>query len=971
MSREDLVHGAVSGVGNVAGRMAAERVVDGLIGGDELPGAAAADGMHPYTADVITVVNMTKNNLQVIRRLNNVNAALSEGVRDRMAHYLQPMRVRRAFLGLDSERWSYRFPNLKDQSAIARTSRYYHTQNDQRFRELYVTCADFAINCYAHERTRVIKKMKIRRKNDQINNRKVFFIAQLLNMLYVIFDEFKTSANKTILVANLRQVMDMCQGIIDECEGGSKLWRSGGEAVSFPGTLQQISHTIHTTIKEYERPELPSPVEATESLIESLDHFSEASLMMSLSHMLDRHVPMNAVYLLKKMHHIAMLAESGDPLYEVLIEDECRARIMTRCRAISKLADSKRNLADHLYLELFSSITDATAKFNEKQMMYLMLVERDASRFDTPSHNRRELEPLLNAFRSDDAQQQAMLYRLFYFVTSDFRDLSYAVYDYNRIPSEFRQQSIRDLGLAPLSDLPSSVIGGEDTEHKSVDAAPYKPSIEAISSVAERVLAELNQVVATPVDRVNHRMQAFEKWVRESKEHPVGIVQQLASKPGLSRVLSEYQDGLIDMVACIKQIEKVVATLRVAVMLFKNLGQADINSLSGVIHSVIQVSEQAINQIAAVMRKLSRSGEHSYVNTLIQNTMYKGKRDANTKQWHDNLVRVNHYAMSALINQLAENTNLLKRALTRSPDDHLAVRIGLFVKGVESLFGMQLSLPPQLATLMQNQAIREMSGKEPVVAIPARMLDDIKQLLGRVQVAEPSESAREAADREKGEDSTAISALPPRGSTRELINAISRFLEYALRSYDNLKHSSTGKSRARQQIRHWLGELSFTLCPEDTVPDIVAKWFQLMTDRITQRRKKANLPLVTFDIKSFELHAALLLVPHLNLPVNMHRVSDDLLLPSSHQECLCLIERIAAGGLSKQQIKQLSQQLMFVLRADAFNQQTFTAQAWQQMVTPVDSPLVQQGLFAKTTQQTNPQIVQVRATGVGLRRRLA
>ncbi|MDF1655837.1 MAG: hypothetical protein P1U34_12065 [Coxiellaceae bacterium] len=912
MSRDEFVSGAINGAGSSVAGLAVQGVVAGLTDDGESKGGDVA----AYSADVLTVVNMTDYNHNIIIRLRNLSASLTEGARDRLLPYLQPVHIKKSFLGLNTQRWTFRGPNIKNQATVARTARYYHTHDDERFREIYVTTADYAINTFQHEQTRFKKKMHFRRKDEEMNNRKVFFVSQLMNMLYVIFDEYKTTGNKEEVIANLRNVLEFAQGVIDEAESGAKIWRSGGEPVSFSGTLQQISDLLHTSIREFQRPELPSPVEATENLIQSLDKFSEAGLVIFLSHLLSNTLPMNAIFLLKKIHHISRLAASGDPLYEVRMSVEQRQLIMRRCELIIRQDESKRSLADQLYVEVFEGVTLETGNFNEQQMFYQLLMEQDETRFDTPARNRRELEPLLNAFRSNDANEQVMLYRLLYFVSSDFRDLSYAVYDFNRIPTEFRQDALRDLGLSPTRDLTAMVSPDAEVEEKrssepEMEPAPRLDTMGKIRGGAKKVLSELDKMVETPVDHVNQRLKTFEKWIALNKKHAVGIVKLLSKKKGIDRVMEGYRVSLNDMVMRIKQLEKVVATLRVAVSLFKNLGQADINSLSGVVHSIIQVAEESIHAIQQTLDSLSRTGEHSYVNTIIQNTMNNGKRSKATKDWHNNLVRANLYRMSAMMVEMAENINELKRALTRAPDDHLALRIGLFLQGASALFGRQLSLPPRLLTLMQNHAMREVAGAEPVVTIPVKLLDEIKGYLAQVQAQVELEPEPEL-EMKHYEQKREI----PRKTTRELINNMSLFFDYALRSYHDFKQSDTGYKRAQDQVRNWLGELSFSIKEDDAVEDVLQRWFALLDKRIEQRRKKSRLPGVKFTLSSFEMHMLLLMSPYIKQPDDALSIDPSLALPQSQRELQTLINRLGAkGDVKSSQQKLIEQRLMLSLSA--------------------------------------------------------
>ncbi|MDF1759199.1 MAG: hypothetical protein P1U40_01540 [Coxiellaceae bacterium] len=918
MSRDEFVSGAINGVGSSVAGLAVQGVVAGLTDDTESKAEEAA----AYSADVLTVVNMTDYNRNIISRLRNLSASLTEGARDRLQPYLQPVHIKKSFLGLNTQRWTFRGPNIKNQATVARTARYYHTYDDERFREIYVTTADYAINTFQHEQTRFKKKMKLRRKEGEVNNRKVFFVSQLMNMLFVIFDEYKTTGNKEEIITNLRNVLEFAQGIIDEAGSGAIIWRSGGEPVSFSGTLQQISDLLHKSIKQFQRPELPSPVEATENLIQSLDKFSEASLVVFMSHLLTNTLPMNATYLLKKLHHIAGLAASGDPLYEVRMTAAQCQTIISRCTVIAKQDESKRRLSDQLYLEIFGCITPECTKYNEQQMVYKLLMERDEARFDTPAHNRRELEPLLNAFRSDDNDEQVMLFRLLYFVSSDFRDLSYAVYDFNRIPTEFRQDALRELGLSPTEGIEHKFITEPEAE-----PTPRLNTVSKMRRGAATVLSKLEKVVETPVDHVNQRLQTFEKWIELNEKYPVGIVKLLSKRKDIDRVMHGYRDSLNDMVMRVKQLEKVVATLRVAVSLFKNLGQADINSLSGVVHSIIQVAEESINAIQKTLNSLSRTGEHSYVNTIIQNTMEKGKRSKLTQAWHNNLVRANLYRMSAMMVDMAENINELKRALTRAPDDHLALRIGLFLQGASALFGHQLALPPRLLTLMQNHAMREISGSEPVVSIPASLLDEIKAYFNEVKEGGEPEPEPEfqpryglssrARDYQQNEvKEVKASDTIPRNSTRELINAISVFFDYSLRSYHDFKQSDTGYKRAQQQVRNWLGELSFSIREDDAVEDVLQRWFVLLQQRIQQRQKKSRLPGVKFNLSSFENFMLLLMSPYMDVPEYLMRIDGSITLPRDQRELQTLVNRLGVkGGVTSTQQKLIEQRLLLSLAA--------------------------------------------------------
>ncbi len=870
---------------------------------DSAVSTVADKGAQPYRADAVTVVNMTRFNRVVSQRLIDLTAVLSESARDRLQSYVNPVHVHRGFLNIGNQRWSYRFPNLKDQRTVARTSRYYHTQDDVLFREIYTTCADFAINCFAHERTRLKKRMIVGRKDEEINNRKVFFISQLLNILYVAFDEYKTSHNKADLLRNLRHILECCQGVVDECEGGEKLWRSGGETVSFPGTLRQISHMLHTTIRQHEQPDLPSPVEATESLIKSLDHFTEASLMMSLAHMLDKSLPMNAVFLLRKLHHVALLAQAGNPLYEIALTPDLIKTLMKRSTVIGRIKPQKRSLADQLYLELFSSVDVNSVKLNEKQMIYMMLCD-GAGDIDTPSHNRRELEPLLAAFRSKDHEEQAMLYQLLYFVGSDFKDMSYAVYDFNKIPTDFREASLRQLGLAPFSGLALQTVEGDD---HGID----EDTMGELSSRAEKMLQSLDRFIETPVDHVHARLNAFAQWVEKNKSTPVGIVRQLHANPGLTRVLSKYQAHVNNMIVQGKEIEKVLATLRVASSLFKNLSQADINSLSTVLHSILQVAEESINSIATSMRNLDRSSRDSYVNTVIQNTMRRGKRLRSTEQWHDNLVRVNHYSINSQLATLSMHINQLKRALTKAPDEHLAVRIGLFLKGASSLFGMQLALPDRMLTLLQNHAMRELSGQQAVVSMPVKMLDEIKLMLHEVKEGRVGESVE----------------MPKIHTNCDVVNGIEVFLAATLKIYSSNKKSDIGVARAREQINHWMSDIKQQLEQGSDPQKIIGRWLQLLSERVAQRRRRAARPGMSFGVGSFENIVMLMLMPYLDLPDAVRHEAGGYSLPKTVQECTRLISTLRnskAGGVALKD--SLLERLPFAIDANYMKLDEFVFQ---------------------------------------------
>ncbi|MDF1796186.1 MAG: hypothetical protein P1U63_06595 [Coxiellaceae bacterium] len=978
MSRDEFVSGALNGAGSSVAGLAVQGVVAGLT--DE--GESKAEEAAAYSADVLTVVNMTDYNHNIIRRLGDLSASFSEGARDRLQPYLQPVHIKKTFLGLNTERWTFRGPSLKNQATIARAERYYHTYDDERFRIIFVTIADYAINTFQHERTRLKNKLKFRRKDEEVNNRKVFFVSQLMNMLYVIFDEYKTTNNKDEAILNLKNVLEFSQGIIDEAESGEKIWRTGGEPVSFSGVLQQISDLLHTSIKKFQQPERPSPVKATESLIQILDRFSNASLVIFMSHVLSKPLPMNAIYLLKKIHHISELAKSGDPLYAIRVSTDQYQAIRARCYSIARRVESKRSLSDQLYMELFSEVDDETNNFNEQQMLYMMLFERDPEKFDTPARNRRELEPLLHAFRSEDRDEQAMLYRLLYFVGSDFRDLSYAVFDSNNLPTEFRKQALLDLGLAPTKSISHIMRSHGDKPVEEKNETKFSPSVplsstEAIRSGAKRVLRDLDGYVSDPVNHVNERGKLFDSWIDLSKTHHVGIAKLLSHKKEIQGVLKGYSAGLFKMVVQVKEIEKVVATLRVAVSLFKNLGQADINSLSAVVHSVLQVAERAIAGVRATLELLNRNGEHSYVNTIIQSTIKNGVRTKATEAWHDNLVRTQFYRMSAKLATIASNINHLKRALTQAPDEHIAVRINLFLKGVADLFDSPTVLSPHLLSMIQGHAMREISGSEPVVTIPAKLLDEIKDYLEQVQDETELEPEKEPDIKRYEEKNDVIesdkSVMPtgeiPKNTTRELINNMSLFFDYAVRSYHDFKQSDTGYKRAQEQVRNWLGELSFSIKEEDTIDDVLQRCFKLLDQRIQQRRKKSRLPGVKFNLSSFEIHMLLLMSPYIKQPDYMLQIDQSITLPQSQRELQALINRVGAkGDINASQQKLIQQRLLLSLAAlssraesvssrppsrdpghtqqhAAFDYDAFVSQPWDSMTmvaagrTPLSAPV--------------------------------
>lgn len=684
---------------------------------------------RPYVADALTVVNMTKNNRAVVGQLEVAVAGLSQGVKDKLQHYVRPVHVETSFLNILNQRWSYRFPNLKDQNIIHRTARYYNTSDDRFFREMYVTCADYAIRCHQNEMHRLKKQVKVGRKPAEINNRKILFITQLLNILYVTLSEFKVSNNRQVLINDLRVLLEFCHGVIDQAESGNRLWRNRGEPVSFVGTLRQISHAMSKKLKNLEKPVLPSPVDATKALIKSLDQFAESSLVMSLSHMLSNPVPMNISYLLKKMHYVSQLAQAGSAMYEIVISKSHRRYIQRRCLRIEKKNEARRSYAEQRFLSLFSSVGSDSITYNAEQMIYMMLIEKKSAKLDTPSRNRSELEPLLSAFRSHDDNEQAMLFDLLLFVSCDVRDFSHHVYKVDNIPSEYREKSLRELGLAPLKGLPGVADSG-DARDEADDTAD---SNQSTADQIKRMLQSLDQYLKQPVEQLFVPFSRFDSWVVSNKSVPIGIVRQLNERGDLSRVLYKYRDSLNDMLSQIKEVDKVIATLQVALKLFYNLSQADINSLSGVLMAVLQVVETALNRLCRSVKQLNRNTDDSYVSAIVRNTVHHGKRISMTAQWYDNLVRLNHYSTAAQVNKISSDINELKRALTRAPDDQLALRVGLFIRGVTSLFGVSIELPQRLLNMMQQHAIAEVADGDTIVGVPSKLLDEMKLLLRSIK----------------------------------------------------------------------------------------------------------------------------------------------------------------------------------------------------------------------------------------------
>lgn len=922
---ESAGRGAVSAAASTAVRRALE--------GDARPAEIA------LAEDVRTVVNMTSNIRRAHRQLQIFAAGLSPRVKTRLEAYFSPIEVRKAFLGMNSERWVFRIPNLADRSRLPDAARFYRIDENADFREFYLTCADYCTRTYEHEKTRVKKKLRLRRKWEQLNNRKIFVISQMMLVLSVVFTEYQSSQNKAELVTNLRHILGFCQGMIDQCESGVSVWRSGGEAVSFPGTLQQIVRKLHRAIRHYETPKIAPPAEACEALIRSLDLYADSSLVIVLSHMLAKPVPMNTVYLLKKMHHVLKLGAGGDRLYEIVMTEKSRAAILAKKSDIAAKPLIERTVAERVYLEVFANVTIATARYDEKQALYQFLLVADAKEFDTPSKNRREFEPLLSVFRSGDIDEQAMLFKLLLFCSTDFRNLSFAVFDYNRIPTEYGDQTLIDLGLAPFATTPlPATTAGVDVD---LDAKPDEPDEEVVeidvrspvlrsqSSMAHlraeagRVLDRLNELSGSPVEDMQAILNEFSNWAELNKQHKVGIVKILSEKIRIPKILGDYSTNLNQVLFMIKQIEKVSATLRVAVSLFKNLSQADINSLSSVVHAILQVGEDSLLKIDQVMRLIDRGSEHSIVNTIIQNTVRSGRRDKVTDGWHDNIVRTSIYHPSAMIMQVNTDMRHLKSALTKVPADHLAVRIGLFLQGASSLLGVKLNLPSSLLTLMQTQAMREISAGKPVIAIPAEMLDRIRHFMTRVQhyrderrlsrqdslgrildegtaaidparvlpgvqpQARPGELVRRLADTDR--ELARLRTVVSRPDT--LVAAVSTLLYDALKIYQETRQSTKGYQRALVQVKSWIAELTLLAKSGRSSQAIVDQFLALFRARVASRQRATRWPGVSFDIHSFEYHVIALLLPHLDLSGRDSVLVRGVVAPDNREEAVNLLRQ--------------------------------------------------------------------------------